>query len=159
MIKCTNVILALFVAVCIYGVVDANLKINNCPKIKGAAANITKLEITGCTNYPCLLKKNSNSTIKMNLHFQKKVTDLKLRIAGVINGREIPFNVNDKDHCVQTVKTAKNCTINKGQLHKYEFSLPVLKEYPTLMVVVKYEIVDQKKNLVSCFTFPARIDN
>lgn len=160
MIKSTNIILvAIFVAVCISSLVDANLKINSCPKMKNPAANITKLEISGCTNYPCLLKKNTNSTIKVNLHFHRKITDLKPKIAGVINGREIPFNVNDKDHCNLTVRTAKNCTINKGQLHKYEYSLPVLKEYPTLMVLIKYEIVDQKKNLISCFTFPARIDN
>lgn len=153
-----SILVAIFVAVCLNAAVEANLKINNCPKLKGAA-NITKLEISGCTNYPCLLKKNSNSTIKLGLHFHKKVSDLKLRIAGVINGRDIPFNVNDKDHCITTVKTAKNCTLNRGQNHKYEFSLPVLKEYPTLMVLVKYEIIDQKKSPVACFTFPARIDN
>jgi Niemann-Pick C2 protein len=150
--------MALFVALVFQLMIEANLKVNNCQKSKGAA-NITKLEISGCTNYPCLLRKNTNSTIKLGLHFSKKVNDLKLRIAGVINGRDIPFNVNDKDHCVQTVKTTKNCTINRNSTHKYEFSLPVLKEYPTLMVLVRYEIIDSKKNPVACFTFPARIDN
>ena len=158
MIKISHFILmTIFLVVC-FQAISANLKVNSCLKVKGAA-NITKLEISGCSNFPCLLKKNSNSTIKLGLNFTKKVTDLKLRIAGVINGREIPFNVNDKDHCIQTVKTAKNCSIQRNTHHKYEFSLPVLKEYPTLMVLVKYEIVDSRKSPVACFTFPAKIDN
>ena len=41
-----SILVAIFVAVCLIAAVEANLKINNCPKLKGAA-NITKLEISG----------------------------------------------------------------------------------------------------------------
>jgi hypothetical protein len=36
--------------------------------------------------------------------------------------------------------------------------MPILNEYPSLMVVVKFEIVDKRGNPVACFTFPARIE-
>ena len=155
----SSIIMAILVALIFQSLSEANLKVNNCKRVTSAAANITKLEISSCRNYPCILKKNTNSTIKLGLHFTKKVTELKLRIAGILNGHDIPFHVNDKNHCQHTIKTAKNCTINKNSIHKYEFSLPVLKEYPNLYVFVRYELIDFKKNSVACFTFPARIDN
>ena len=138
--------------------VSANLRISLCPKMKNPAANITKFEINGCTGFPCTFKRNSTSSIKLSLVPNRKITDLKMRISGQINGRDFPFSVNDKNLCLQTIKSLKNCTLNKNTTYLYEHSLPILKEYPKIQVVVKYELLDQKKHTVSCLSFPVKID-
>ena len=136
-----------------------NLKVNFCPKMKNPSANITYFEVSGCTAYPCIFKRNSTSAIKLGLNFLKKVTDLKVKIAGQINGRDFPFSVNDKNLCLQSIKTMnKSCDLKKGSDYIYEHSLPILKEYPKIQVIVKYELLDQKKHTVTCLSFPVKIE-
>lgn len=154
----SSILLAIFMCVCYASFSEASLDIHKCKK--RSAAVIEKLEITGCTSFPCDLKKGTSPTIKATLKMRRKVRDLKLRIAGQINDREVPFSVDDSNHCASTVdsmKSQKRCLLKKGETYEYAYSLPVLKEYPSLMVVVKYEIVDNRGRTVACFSFPAKI--
>ena len=152
------ILIAIFLCVCYASISEASLDIRKCKKRSSAA--LENLEISGCTSYPCALKKGTSPTIKATLNMRRRVKNLKLRIAAKINGREVPFSVDDSNHCAETVegmKSKKRCILRKGKSYDYAFSLPVLKEYPSLLVVVKYEIVDARGRTVACFSFPAKI--
>ena len=134
-----------------------SMEVNRCRK--KASGRIEKLEITGCDSYPCKLKKNSKPTINIKFKLRRRVNGLRLKIAGKLNGREIPFSVDDSHHCQNTiVNMPSKCILRKGSSYDYTFSLPILKEYPSLMVVVKYELVDKRGRPVLCFSFPAKIE-
>ncbi len=138
-------------------VADANLTVNKCQK--KSAADIQSLTITGCTSYPCILKKGSDAAIEMKFTLKRRVNDIGLKIAGRLNGREIPFSVDDSNHCKNTIEgMTGSCNLLKGETYSYKYSLPILNEYPSLMVIVKFEIVDKRGLPVTCFTFPARIE-
>ena len=153
-----SAVLLLAIVACVFYVADADfIKVNQCQK--RTAADIESLSITGCTTYPCALKKGTDAAIEMKFTLKRRVNELGLRIAGRINGREIPFSVDDTNHCQNTIEgITDKCNLSKGETYTYKYSMPILNEYPSLMVVVKFEIVDKRGNPVACFTFPARIE-
>ena len=153
-----STLITIFVCLCVAGLIQADIAVNKCKGRRTAAADITYLNITGCTSYPCVLQKDTTPAITLGLKFNRRVNDLKLKIAGRIGGKEIPFNVDDSNHCSECIQgSPKGCILKKGSTYNYSYSLPILKEYPPLTLVVKYEVVDKQGNSVACFTFPAQI--
>ena len=123
---------------------ETQLEVRSCGK-KRTAANIKKLTITGCKQYPCVLTRGTNPRINIDFNLKRRVKNLHVRITGKVNGREIPFGVSNKDHCENTIKNApKNCILRKRGKFSYSYSLPVKEEYPSLMLIAKYELVDHK---------------
>ena len=136
------------------GTVLAELKLTACPGRKNHCT-AKNLKINNATAYPISLVRGSNASISFELTCPHKVTKLHLKINGTIGGRDIPFPNNDRDHCKSAVHS--KCPLNKGKHHVYHYSMPVLKTYPLLSVMVKYEVCDHSHKTALCFTFPAKI--
>lgn len=146
---------ALLLSVCLT-CITANLKINPCNNRK-TALTIKKLEVNGCNKYPCNLERGTNATLRLEFQANQRVNSLKLSIAGIIQGKEVPFAVNDEEHCKLAVKGAK-CPLLRGKTYKYEYSIPVLQQYPKISVNIRYAINDNTGRQLACFTWPASIN-
>ena len=138
---------------------STSLKIVNCKSVGKTSATVKKIEITECKTFPCILKRGSKYSIKVEFQTQQKLTDLKLNIMGLINGKSVPFSTNDDNHCLETIKELKDqkkCVLNRKNTYNYEFSLNVLNTYPAIQVYVNYMLKSNDKP-VFCFTFPAKL--
>jgi Niemann-Pick C2 protein len=134
---------------------NEGLKVFKCNGIKRTTATINKLEITDCPSFPCKLKKGETPFVTMNLTTKRRIGDMKLKIAGDLLGKIVPFPVDDTNHCVKT--TGKECPIERDTTFDYKFGLEVLQTHPSLSLSVQYQIVDDTDKTVACFTFPAMI--
>lgn len=151
----TIVLVAILFCMCI-SFNEASLKVNKCKKRIGS--KIKSFEITGCTEYPCVLKKESNPQINITFKLKRRVNGLKPKIAGIVNKRQIPFTVADSKHCEMTIQDApEKCSLKKGNTYNYSFTLPILKEYPSISVVTKFELTDKRGNSIVCLTFPTKL--
>ncbi len=149
--------IAVIITICVF-FSEARLKLNQCKKKAGST--IQSLEISGCTEYPCIMKKESNAQISLRFKLKKRIIGLKLKISGIIHNKEIPFSVDDSNHCEETISDVpNNCFLQKGETYNYSFSLPILAEYPSLALVSKFELTDMKGNSIVCFTFPTKIED
>jgi hypothetical protein len=161
--KFSNLICILVLSVfCVSISQAADLKVFPCKGIKPMGA-IQKLEIPGCERYPCVLKRGSNSSINVQFTSKSRINDLKLKITGMLNNKEVPFMTLDGDHCQNTIQElvqekSQKCLIKRNQSYNYSYALPVKAEYPTVSVVVKFNLIFGTKS-VFCFTFPAKIEN
>ena len=165
MIKVTRTICMLVVvALCYVSLSEqADLKIYPCKNVKKPTGAIKKLEISGCESYPCILKRGSNSSIKVQFDSKTRITDLKLKITGMLNNKEVPFMTLDGDHCQNTIQElikekSDKCNLKRNTVYNYSYALPVKTEYPTVSVVVKFNLMFGSKS-VFCFTFPSKIED
>lgn len=152
-----SLFIALIVCICATNAIKPNL----CKQ--RMQAKIDTISIDDCSEYPCLLKKGKEPSINLQLTPKRTIRGASLKIAGKINGREIPFMADDNNHCESSItdysgKSLKKCLLRKGQNYKYKFSLPVKAEYPSMSLSVKYELVDKNGRSIVCFVFPATIE-
>ena len=158
-----SICIALLATLCYLALTQAaELKVFTCKNVKGSST-IKKLEIPGCDTYPCVLKRGSNSSINVQFNSKTRINELKLKITGMLNNKEVPFMTIDGDHCQNTIQElikekSDKCLIKRNQLYSYSYALPVKAEYPTVSVVVKFNLMFGTKS-VFCFTFPAKIEN
>ena len=95
-----------------------------------------------------------NTVANISITFESKVESASLTtvVHGSVGGVEIPFRLDNPDACTLGVQ----CPL---QAAKYEYvaSLPILKAYPKIKVMVKWELQDDKGNDVVCVKIPAKI--
>lgn len=146
----------LLLVVSLAALIEADLKVQSCPNVKKRAM-VSKLQIADCTSYPCSLQRGTNATIKFSFKPMTRVRNIELKIAGILQGKAVPFAVNDNQHCENAIIGEKNCPLLRGKTYQYEFSMPVKEEYPTVSLYVRYEIVDNTGRSLLCFQWPASI--
>ncbi|GFR68523.1 epididymal secretory protein E1-like [Elysia marginata] len=127
-------------------------------------AKITSIDVQPCTAIPCPFKKGT--TVDVTVEFQASenfivdsfvacdagsFTKAESKVHGIIAGIAVPFPLRDKDAC-----NNMKCPIKSGDKAVYKNSVAVLKNYPGIGVMVKWEIVSGK-DTVLCFTVPVKI--
>lgn len=66
---------------------------------------------------------------------------------------DMPFPLQNPDACASGVQ----CPIEEGSSYEYLASLPILKAYPQIKVIVKWQLKDETNADVVCVKIPARI--
>lgn len=66
---------------------------------------------------------------------------------------EMPFPLQNPDACASGVQ----CPIESSSTYEYQASLPILKAYPKISVIVKWELRDENGKDVVCVKIPAKI--
>lgn len=67
----------------------------------------------------------------------------------------MPFHFPQADACQ---KSNISCPITDGQAYGYSVQLPVLKSYPRIKVIVKWQLKDESGNDVVCVEIPSRLE-
>uniref|UniRef100_A0A1I8PDR9 MD-2-related lipid-recognition domain-containing protein n=1 Tax=Stomoxys calcitrans TaxID=35570 RepID=A0A1I8PDR9_STOCA len=116
----------------------------------------TKVLVSDCdtTKNECILKRNSTVSITIDFSLAEDVTSIKTVVHGKVMGVEMPFHLQNPDACVDS---GLKCPLEKGETYEYLASLPVLKAYPKVNVMVKWELQDQTGEDIVCVEIPAKI--
>ena len=128
--------------------VASDVKFKDCGSAEGT---VSKLDITPCESQPCVFHKGTNVTATVIFTPKETVAKSTIKVYGVI-GVSVLFLSADgcKDHGL-------SCPLKPNVEVKLVVKLPVLKEYPSIELVVKFELVDQDGKKVFCVEFPASI--
>jgi Niemann-Pick C2 protein len=72
----------------------------------------------------------------------------------IVSRIPMPFHFPQEDACKNSNVT---CPIKAGQNYNYSVQLPVLKNYPMIKVIVKWQLKDESGHDVICIEVPARL--
>ncbi|KAH8255732.1 hypothetical protein KR038_009293, partial [Drosophila bunnanda] len=116
----------------------------------------TRVSIEGCdtTKPECILKRNTTVSFSIDLALAEVATKVKTVVHGKVLGIEMPFPLSNPDACVDS---GLKCPLEKGESYRYTATLPVLKSYPKVSVLVKWELQDQDAADIICVEIPAKI--
>ncbi|CAH1262481.1 NPC intracellular cholesterol transporter 2-like [Branchiostoma lanceolatum] len=129
-----------------------NVVFKDCGSKMGA---ISTVNVTPCPNEPCLLKKGSNISVEVTFSTKEEVTKASTGVYAVLLGQKLPFpNFPYPDGCKDS---GLSCPLKSGGTFKYNSTLHVDSDYPTVKVVVWWQLTDQNGDMVYCFEVPAQI--
>nr|UEK51626.1 MD2-general-type [Parasacculina yatsui] len=123
------------------------------PCMKGGA-KLVQVDIDPCDDQQrCGLIKGRNATILLTFIPDQDITSLNNVVHGVIEHIPIPFPVG-KNACGPNVK----CPIKRGETAHYMAQIPISEKYPSISLVVKWELQVAGGNDVICIQLPVRIE-
>uniref|UniRef100_A0A1A9ZLD8 MD-2-related lipid-recognition domain-containing protein n=1 Tax=Glossina pallidipes TaxID=7398 RepID=A0A1A9ZLD8_GLOPL len=127
------------------------------PTIIGSkTGKFTSVYVSDCdtTKHECILKRDSNVTIIIDFTLAENVNAVKTVVHGKVMGVEMPFNLQNPDACIGS---GLICPLSKTEIYVYTAVLPVLKAYPKVSVIVKWELKDEHDEDIVCVEIPAKI--
>ena len=151
-----NLLFNIFIAVLCFTVVKAQIKPTLCGGSKKQILQLKKFDVDGCQETPCILTRGKNASVSMEFTPTQRVNGLKLSIFGILSGKEVPFSVNDNDHCKMAIKSGK-CPLMRNSTYKYTNSISVLQQYPAISVSIKYQINDLAGKSLLCIQWASKI--
>eukprot|EP00112_Aurelia_sp_Birch-Aquarium-sp1_P015197 Seg335.3 transcript_id=Seg335.3/GoldUCD/mRNA.D3Y31 product="Prolyl-tRNA synthetase associated domain-containing protein 1" protein_id=Seg335.3/GoldUCD/D3Y31 len=120
------------------------VKFKDCGSVNGVVTNVF---IDPCKETPCILHKGGNSTISVSFKPKAQVTAVKAMVHGIIAGIPVPFPITGDDGCKVSGLT---CPLKPGVEVKYFKLIEVSPSYPSLKLLVKWELQDQSKKDLVC---------
>ncbi|XP_023163946.2 NPC intracellular cholesterol transporter 2 homolog a-like [Drosophila hydei] len=116
----------------------------------------TQVTIEGCdtTKPECLLRRNTNVSISIDFALAETASAVKTVVHGKVLGIEMPFPLSNPDACLNS---GLRCPLENNEAYRYMATLPVLKSYPKVSVLVKWELKDQNSVDIVCVEIPAKI--
>ncbi|KAK6183647.1 hypothetical protein SNE40_011082 [Patella caerulea] len=114
------------------------------------------MDLSPCTVQPCTFQHGINATVKLDFITNSTSTTLKTQVFGIVAGVPIAFPLPNPDACTGCDVT---CPIKPGTVYDYINVLPVRKEYPSLRLVVKWQLVGDNNDVIACVLFPIAIDD
>ncbi|XP_008281298.1 epididymal secretory protein E1 [Stegastes partitus] len=118
-----------------------------------ASGKVTMVDISPCDSQPCKLHRGQSSSVNVTFTSDVESQTSTAVVHGIIAGLPVPFAIPNADGC----KSGIQCPIHKPQVYHYATELPVKSEYPTIKLVVEWELKDDKKNDLFCVKFPVQI--
>ncbi|XP_050405672.1 NPC intracellular cholesterol transporter 2 [Patella vulgata] len=119
------------------------------------AGSIKAMDLSPCTVQPCTFQHGINATVKLDFITNSTSTSLKTQVYGIVAGVPIAFPLPNPDACTGCDVT---CPIKPGTVYDYANILAVRKEYPSLSLVVKWQLVGDNNVVIACVLFPITID-
>ncbi|XP_067637324.1 NPC intracellular cholesterol transporter 2 homolog a [Eurosta solidaginis] len=147
-----NILFLLF-AITISSSVVYGLQFTDCGSKTGS---FSKVAISDCdtTKNECILKRNTTASITIIFSLNEVAQNITTVVHGKVLGVEMPFHLQNPDACVDS---GLKCPLEKGETYEYRATLPVLKAYPKVKVLVKWELQDQNSEDIICVEIPAKI--
>lgn len=108
-----------------------------------------------CPNQPCRLQKGQSYTVNVTFTSNTQSQGSKALVYGILMGVPIAFPIPESDGC----KSGVNCPIEKNKTYSYLNKLPVKTDYPSIKLVVKWELQDDKDQYLFCWEIPVQIEN
>ncbi|XP_028293629.1 NPC intracellular cholesterol transporter 2-like [Gouania willdenowi] len=141
-----------FVALlCLMGLSSADpVKFVDCGSTSG---KVTIVDITPCPSQPCQLHKGDSYSVNVTFSSTVDSSSSTAVVHGILGGVPIPFSIPVGDGC----KSGIQCPIQQQQIYNYQATLPVKTEYPSLKLVVEWELRDDNKNDLFCVKFPVQL--
>ncbi|XP_008335452.1 NPC intracellular cholesterol transporter 2 [Cynoglossus semilaevis] len=143
----------LVVLLCLIGFSCAvPVKFADCGSTSG---KVSTVDISPCVTQPCQLQKGQSYSVNVTFSSAVASKTSKAVVHGIIAGVPIPFPIPIEDGCQSGIQ----CPIQKEQSYNYLNNLPVKSEYPSMKLVVEWELKDDNKEDFFCIKFPVQIVN
>ncbi|KAF4084024.1 hypothetical protein AMELA_G00124120 [Ameiurus melas] len=126
------------------------VKFIDCGSVVGT---VKEVNISPCPSQPCQLHKGQSYTVNVTFTSATDSQTSKAVVHGVIAGVPVPFPIPVDDGC----KCGIHCPIQKQNTYSYVNQLPVKTEYPSLRLVVEWELGDDSGKDLFCIKFPVQI--
>lgn len=139
---------ALFAIVCIASASATDFL--QCSKGKAPVS----VDVEGCEKTPCKLKRGTNVDFHVAFNADAAAQALSPKVVAHVQGLDVPYPLppDFSDACKHL--TFGQCPLTHNSEAKYEISFPVKKEFPAVFVIVEYSLVNEKKEVVTCFQVP-----
>ncbi|XP_067894768.1 NPC intracellular cholesterol transporter 2-like [Heterodontus francisci] len=118
-----------------------------------AAGKIITVDITPCPSLPCVLSKGQSYAVNVTFTSKTSSQTSMAAVHGILGGIPIPFIIPNADGC----KSGIRCPIRNNQNYHYINSLPVKNEYPSIKLVVEWELKDENDKDLFCWRIPVQI--
>ncbi|KAL3873785.1 hypothetical protein ACJMK2_036870 [Sinanodonta woodiana] len=115
---------------------------------------IASVDVYPCPSQPCIFRHGINGTVKVTFKTVFPALSLKTELYAILAGVSASLPLPNPDGCKDSGIT---CPIKAGSLVTYHTTVPVLKQYPSLRLVVKWVLRDENNNMQFCFQFPIEI--
>ncbi|XP_026155075.1 NPC intracellular cholesterol transporter 2 [Mastacembelus armatus] len=136
---------------CLIGLTRADpVKYVDCGSVTG---KVEVVDINPCQSQPCQLHKGQDYSVNVTFSSVVESQTSKAVVHGIIAGVPVPFHISKDDGCQSGIK----CPIQKQQFYHYLNALPVKSEYPSIKLVVKWELKDDNAKDLFCIMFPVEI--
>ncbi|XP_067894766.1 NPC intracellular cholesterol transporter 2-like [Heterodontus francisci] len=126
------------------------VKFHDCGSKTG---EIKTVDITPCPSEPCELHKGQ--TYNVNVTFTSATTSQTSEavVHGILGGIPLRFHIPNADGC----KSGIQCPIQNKQNYNYINSLPIKQDYPSVKLVVEWELKDDNDTDLFCWMVPVEI--
>ncbi|XP_032044344.1 NPC intracellular cholesterol transporter 2 [Aythya fuligula] len=115
--------------------------------------SIQEVNVSPCPTQPCQLVKGTSYSINVTFSSKIESQGSKAKVYGEMLHVDIPFPIPEPDGC----KSGIQCPIQKGHSYSYLNKLPVKSEYPSIKLIVKWELVDDQDQMLFCWKIPVQI--
>ncbi|KRX61297.1 ATP-dependent RNA helicase SUPV3L1, mitochondrial [Trichinella sp. T9] len=132
--------------------VAININFRDCGSVAGSVQNVT-LDPCDNPNY-CSLKRGTSPKVGILFTPSQETTAVHVVVHGIIKGLPVPFPVPNPDGCKDS---GLQCPLSSNNTVHYEDVFDVKSEYPTIGLLVRWELVDQNKK--DLFTVARRTVN
>lgn len=132
----------------------------NCVVWKNCAGVATKgkvsaVVVVGCDKDPvCSMKKGQNATFSVKFVANENSSKLSAVVHGIVAGIPVPFPLDNPDGCKDCGIT---CPIKNNNEYTYTTNIFVKTSYPSIKLVVRWELKDGESNDVFCIELPVQI--
>lgn len=114
---------------------------------------IKEVNVSPCPTQPCELHKGQSYSVNVTFTSGTQSENSSASVYGILAGLPVFFPIPEADGC----KSGINCPIQKDKTYSYLNKLPVKSEYPSIKLVVKWELEDDKKQNLFCWEIPVEI--
>ncbi|XP_062863330.1 NPC intracellular cholesterol transporter 2-like [Trichomycterus rosablanca] len=118
-----------------------------------AVGKVIEVNINPCPKQPCQLHKGQSYSVNVTFNSAVDSKSGTAVVHGVIAGVPVPFPIPVEDAC----KSGIQCPILKQNQYSYVTQLPVKAEYPSIRLVVEWEVRDDNSKDLFCIKFPVQI--
>ncbi|NP_001290882.1 NPC intracellular cholesterol transporter 2 precursor [Esox lucius] len=120
-----------------------------------AVGKVVIVDINPCPTQPCQLHKGLSYGVNVTFSSVVESKTSTAVVHGLIAGVPIPFPIPIEDGC----KSGIQCPIQKEHSYHYVNQLPVKSEYPSIKLIVEWELRDDNSKDFFCIKFPVQIVN
>ncbi|XP_073249026.1 NPC intracellular cholesterol transporter 2-like [Porites lutea] len=121
-------------------------------------STLKEVDITPCPQAtekrPCQLKRGTEETIEVKFTPKENITAATTKVYGTVAGIRVPFSVDNPNACEDQGIT---CPMIAGKDYTFKTVLPIKSIYPSVDVIVQWEMQDQDKNMVYCWIVTAHV--
>ncbi|XP_063867264.1 NPC intracellular cholesterol transporter 2-like [Scylla paramamosain] len=123
---------------------------------KDATVDLADIVVTGCTSSsaPCVFEKGKLASISLPFTPKFQTKRVKAQVHGIVHGVPLPFTLQNPNGCVNS---GLQCPLNAGEKYTYTASLPVRTLYPSLILDVKWELLDENRKALVCILIPVQL--
>ncbi|XP_004681753.1 PREDICTED: epididymal secretory protein E1 [Condylura cristata] len=116
---------------------------------------IKELNVTPCPVQPCKLRKGQSYSVNATFTSTTQSQTSVAVVHGIVLGVPVPYAIPESDGC----KCGINCPIQKDKTYSYVNKLPVKSDYPSIKLVVKWELQADGGHRLFCWEIPVEIES